>query len=49
LNKTNKEWTNAKTTISADEEEIIELPTGIEKKKWNTNSTKGTEDERNKS
>jgi hypothetical protein len=49
LNKTYKEWKNAKTTISADKEETIQLPTGIDKAISNTNTKKDTENESNKS
>jgi hypothetical protein len=45
LNKTYKEWNNAKITISAVEEETIKLPTGIDEIKLTTNATKYTEDE----
>jgi hypothetical protein len=31
LNETYKEWRTEKTTISKDEEEIIEITTGIDK------------------
>jgi hypothetical protein len=48
LNKIYKEWKNSKTTTSAVEEETIELPTGIDNIKLNTNATKDTEDESNK-
>jgi hypothetical protein len=41
LNKTEKEWKNDKTTIPVNEEQTIEIRTGIEKPKSNTNSTKG--------
>jgi hypothetical protein len=49
LNKICKEWKNAKTTIHVDDEEKTEIPTGIEKTKSTTNSTKDIEDENNKS
>jgi hypothetical protein len=49
LNRTYKEWKNFKTSISVDEEETIELPTGIDKTKVTTNATKDIEDESNKS
>jgi hypothetical protein len=48
LNKIYKEWKNAKTIISAFEEETMELPTGISKMKLTTNASKDTEDESNK-
>jgi hypothetical protein len=40
---------NNKTTISAAEDDTIELPTGIDKMKLTTNATKNTEDEDNES
>jgi hypothetical protein len=42
LNKTYEEWKNAKTTISADEEEKIGQSTGIRKTKSIVSSTKDT-------
>jgi hypothetical protein len=33
LNKTYGEWKNNKTTISTTEDDTIEMPTGIEKKR----------------
>jgi hypothetical protein len=40
---------NNKTTISAAEDDTIELPTGIDKMKLTKNVTKNTEDEDNES
>jgi hypothetical protein len=47
LNKTYGEWKNNKATIYTAEDDTIELPTGIDKRKLTTNSTKDTEDEGN--
>jgi hypothetical protein len=49
LNKTYGEWKNHKTTISTAEDDTIELPTGIDGRKLNTNATKDAEDEGNDS
>jgi hypothetical protein len=49
INKTYREWKNNKTTISTAEDDTIELPTGIDKKKLITNATKDNEDESSKS
>jgi hypothetical protein len=49
LNKTYAEWKNNETTISNVEDDTIDLPTGIDKRKLITNATKDTEDERNES
>jgi hypothetical protein len=47
LNKTCGEWKNNKTSISVVEDDTIELPTGIDKRKLTTNATKDTEEEGN--
>jgi hypothetical protein len=47
LNKTYGEWKNNKTIISTAEDDTMELPTGIDKRKLNTNAKKDTEDEGN--
>jgi hypothetical protein len=47
LNKTYGEWKNNKTKISTAEDDTIELPIGIDKRKFTTNLTKDTEDEGN--
>jgi hypothetical protein len=47
LNKTYGEWKNNETTISTAEDDTIELPTGIDKRKLTTNATKNAEDEGN--
>jgi hypothetical protein len=47
LNKTYGEWKNNNTTISTVEDDTIELPTSIDKRKLTTNATKDTEDEVN--
>jgi hypothetical protein len=47
LNKIYGEWKNNKTTISTTEDDTIELPTGIDKMKLTTNTTKDAEDEGN--
>ena len=49
LNKTYKEWKQNKTTIFNVEDDILELPTGVDKVKLTENATKETEDESNKS
>jgi hypothetical protein len=49
LNNTYEEWKNNKTTISASEDDTIELLTGIDKRKLTTNATKDNEDEGNDS
>jgi hypothetical protein len=49
LNKTYKEWKENKATIFNVEDDIIELPTGVDKVKLTENATKETEDESNKS
>jgi hypothetical protein len=48
LNKTYGEWNNNKTTISTADDDTIELPTGIDKRKLTANKTKDTELEGNK-
>jgi hypothetical protein len=48
LGKTYTEWKNAKTTVSAVEEETIELLTGIDKIKITMKETNDTEDENDK-
>jgi hypothetical protein len=45
LNNTYGEWKNYKTRISTAEDDTIELPTGIDKRKLITKPTKDTEDE----
>jgi predicted oxidoreductase (fatty acid repression mutant protein) len=47
LNKTYGEWKNNKTTICTAENDTIELPIGIYKRKRITNVTRDTEDEGN--
>jgi hypothetical protein len=47
LNKTYGEWKNNKTTISTAEDDTIELPTGIDKRKITTNAKKDNENEGN--
>jgi hypothetical protein len=47
LNKTYGEWKSNNTTISTVEDDTIELPTSIDKRKLTTNATKDTEDEVN--
>jgi hypothetical protein len=49
LNKTYGEWKNDKTTIFTSEDDNIELPTGIDKRKSTKNARKDTEDEGNES
>jgi hypothetical protein len=49
LNKTYGKWRNNKTTIYTVEDDTIELPTGIDKRKLTTNATKNTGDEGNES
>jgi hypothetical protein len=49
LNKTYKEWKQNKATIFSVEDDILELPTGVNKVKLIENATKETEDESNKS
>jgi hypothetical protein len=49
LNKTYGEWKNNKATISTSEDDTIELPTGIDKRKLTTNAIQDTEDEGNDS
>jgi hypothetical protein len=49
LNKTFAEWKNNKTTISTAEDDTIELPTSIEKRKLITNAKKDAEYEGNDS
>jgi hypothetical protein len=49
LNKTYKEWKENKAKIFNVEDDIIELPTGVDKVKLTENATKETEDESNKS
>jgi hypothetical protein len=49
LNKTYGECKNNKTTISTAEDNTIELPTGIDKRKLITNATNDAEDEGNDS
>jgi hypothetical protein len=44
LNKTYKEWKENKTTIFNVEDDILELPTGVNKVKLIKNATKETED-----
>jgi hypothetical protein len=43
LNKTYREWKKNKTTNSTAGDDTIELPTGIDKIKLTTNTTKDTE------
>jgi hypothetical protein len=47
LNKTYGEWKSNKTTISTIEDDTIELPTGIDKRKLTTNATKDNEEKGN--
>jgi tRNA A37 threonylcarbamoyladenosine biosynthesis protein TsaE len=47
LKKTCVEWKKNQTTISTAEDDTIELPTGIDKRKLITNETKDNEDEGN--
>jgi hypothetical protein len=49
LNKTYKEWKENKPTMFNVEDDILELPTGVNKVKLTENATKETEDESNKS
>jgi hypothetical protein len=49
LNKTYKEWKENKATIFNVEDDIIELPTGVDKVILTENAIKETEDESNKS
>jgi hypothetical protein len=49
LNETYKEWKENKATIFNVEDDILELPTGVDKVKLTENATKETEDESNKS
>jgi hypothetical protein len=49
LNKTYKEWKENKTTIFNFEDDILELPTGVDKIKLTKDATKENEDESNKS
>jgi hypothetical protein len=49
LHKTYKEWKQNKTTLLNVEDDILELPTGVNKVKLIENATKETEDESNKS
>jgi hypothetical protein len=49
FNKTYGEWKNSKTTNSTAKDDTIELPTGIDKRKLNTNATYETKDEGNES
>jgi hypothetical protein len=44
LNKTYREWKDNKATIFNVEDDIIELPTGVDKVKLINNATKETED-----
>jgi hypothetical protein len=48
LNKTYKEWKENKATIFNVEDDILELPTGVDKVKLIENATKETKDENNK-
>jgi hypothetical protein len=45
LNKTYGEWKKNKTKISTTEDDTIELPTGIDKRKLTTRAIKDAEDE----
>jgi hypothetical protein len=45
LNNTYGEWKNNETKISTVEDDTIELPTGIDKRKLIKNATKDSEDE----
>jgi FtsZ-interacting cell division protein YlmF len=49
LNKAYKEWKENKVTIFNVEDDILELPTGVDKVKLIKNATKENEDENNKS
>jgi hypothetical protein len=48
LNKNYREWKENNATILNVEDDIIELPTGVDKVKLTKNATKETEDESNK-
>jgi FtsZ-interacting cell division protein YlmF len=49
LNKTYKDWKQNKATIFNVEDDILELPTGVDKVKLIENATKENEDKKNKS
>jgi hypothetical protein len=49
LNKTYGEWKNDKIAISTAEDDTIELPTDIDKRKLTTNAIKNTKDESDES
>jgi hypothetical protein len=49
LNKTYKNWKQNKATIFNVEDDILELPTGVDKVKLIENATKENEDKKNKS
>jgi hypothetical protein len=49
LNKTYKEWKENKATLFNVEDDIVELPTGVDKVKLIEIATKENEDENNKS